>query len=354
VTYNSVGVKTTNVNAGMEGLISAVRKSMKIRPTELDLGFYASVMDVGGGQGVAIATDGVGTKILVAEACERYDTVGIDCVAMNVNDIICVGARPISMVDYIAVQEAREDLLTDLARGLLEGAKQAKINIPGGEVAQLPEMVTGIKPGYGFDLVGTCVGTVSLDSLILGEDIEPGDAIIGVAASGIHSNGLTLARNVLFDTMGLTVDSHLPELGRSLGEELLEPTAIYVDEVMDLIDNGPAVKSLAHITSDGFLNLGRAKAQVGYRITDLPDPPAIFEVIARGGPVDMAEMYQVFNMGIGLCAIVSAADADRAVSVLGHSRAAQVLGHVTDDPEERVIIEPHGLVGSPGSHFQPI
>lgn len=353
LTYNSVGVTTTNVNTGMEGLISAVRETMKIRPTVLDLGYYASVIDVGGGLGVALATDGVGTKILVAEMCERYDTVGIDCIAMNVNDIICVGARPLSMVDYIAVQEAREDLLTGLAQGLLEGAKRAKINIPGGEVAQLKEMITGIKPGYGFDLVGTCVGTVPLDSVIIGEDIRAGDIIIGVAASGIHSNGLTLARNVLFDKMGLDVDSYLPELGRTLGEELLEPTAIYVDDVMDLIDHGPKVKSLAHITSDGFLNLARAKAPVGFRITDLPEPPAIFKVIEEGGPVEPAEMYQVFNMGVGLCAIVSEEDAEAAVSILGREHYAQVIGHVTDDPGQRVIIEPSNLVGAPGSHFRP-
>jgi phosphoribosylformylglycinamidine cyclo-ligase len=351
LTYESVGVKTTNVNTGMEGLIRAVRETMKIRPTVLDLGYYASVIDIGQGMGIAMATDGVGTKILVAEMAGKYDTVGIDCVAMNVNDIICVGARPLSMVDYIAVQEARDDLLTDLARGLLAGAKLARINIPGGEVAQLKEMVTGIKPGYGFDLVGTCVGTVALDKLVIGEDVRPGDAIIGIVASGIHSNGLTLARRVLFDQMKLDVNSYLPEFGRPLGEELLEPTAIYVDEVMALLESGLAVKSLTHITSDGFLNLTRAKAQVGYEITDLPATLPIYEAIAAGGPVEAAEMYQVFNMGIGFCAVVSEKDADKAVSILGGAREARVIGRVTDDPEERVVIKQHNLVGKPGTHF---
>lgn len=351
MTYSDAGVKTTNVTTGMEGLIAAVRETMKIRPAALDLGFYASVIDIGGGQGIAIATDGVGTKILVAEACERYDTVGIDCIAMNVNDIICVGARPLSMVDYIAVQEARDDLLTALAAGLLAGARLAKINIPGGEVAQLKEMINGLKPGYGFDLVGTCVGTVALEDLIIGADVQAGDAIIGVASSGIHSNGLTLARRVLFDRMNLSVDSHVPELGRTLGEELLEPTAIYVDEVMALIESDIPVKSLAHITSDGFLNLARAEATVGYHLTDLPAPQPIFELIASGGPVDMAEMYQVFNMGIGLCAVVDAADADRAASILGANREARIIGTVVDDAEERVELRAQGLVGRPGGHF---
>ncbi len=351
MTYSDAGVKTTNVTTGMEGLIAAVRETMKIRPAALDLGFYASVIDIGGGQGIAIATDGVGTKILVAEACERYDTVGIDCIAMNVNDIICVGARPLSMVDYIAVQEARDDLLTELAAGLLAGARLAKINIPGGEVAQLKEMINGLKPGYGFDLVGTCVGTVALEDLIIGADVQAGDAIIGVASSGIHSNGLTLARRVLFDRMNLSVDSHVPELGRTLGEELLEPTAIYVDEVMALIESDIPVKSLAHITSDGFLNLARAEATVGYHLTDLPAPQPIFELIASGGPVDMAEMYQVFNMGIGLCAVVDAAEADRAASILGANREARIIGTVVDDAEERVELRAQGLVGRPGGHF---
>ena len=354
ITYKDAGVKTTNVTTGMEGLIAAVRETMKIRPAALDLGFYASVIDIGGGQGIAIATDGVGTKILVAEACERYDTIGIDCVAMNVNDIICVGARPLSMVDYIAVQEARDDLLTDLAAGLLAGARLARINIPGGEVAQLKEMITGLKPGYGFDLVGTCVGTVALNELIIGADVHPGDAIIGVASSGIHSNGLTLARHVLFDRMKLTVDSHLPELGRTLGEELLEPTAIYVNEVMSLIESDIAVKSLAHITSDGFLNLARAQASVGYRLTNLPEPQPIFDLIAGGGPVEPAEMYQVFNMGIGLCAVVNAADADRAVSILEADREARIIGEVVDDSEERIELTTQGLAGRPGGHFGPL
>ena len=352
MTYNGAGVKTTNVTTGMEGLIAAVRETMNIRSAVLDLGFYASVIDIGGRQGIAIATDGVGTKILVAEACERYDTVGIDCVAMNVNDIICVGARPLSMVDYIAVQEAHDDLLTELAAGLLAGARLARINIPGGEVAQLKEMVTGLKPGYGFDLVGTCVGTVALEDLIIGADVRPGDAIIGVASSGIHSNGLTLARRVLFDRMKLTVDSHIPEIGRALGEELLEPTAIYVDETMALVESDISVKSLAHITSDGFLNLTRAQASVGYRLTDLPEPQPIFELIAGGGPVETTEMYQVFNMGIGLCAVVDAADADRAVSILGADREARIIGEVFDDPEERVELTAQGLVGRRGGHFQ--
>ncbi len=353
ISYDQAGVKPTNVTSGMEGLIGFVRKTFEIRPTALDLGYYASVIDIGGGVGVAISTDGVGTKILIAEMCDKYDTIGIDCVAMNANDIICVGATPLSMVDYIAVQQVNDALLNDIAKGLYEGARQARINIPGGELAQLGEMVAGIKPGFGFDLVGTCIGTVALDKLVIGADLAAGDVVIAIASSGIHSNGLTLARRVLFDRMGLSAESRLDELGRTVGEELLEPTAIYVAEAMEMLAAGLRVKSFAHITSDGLLNLNRAKKTVGWRITDLPDVPPVFSVIQEGGPVAKEEMWRVFNMGIGFCAVVDPADAEAALAVAGKNRPAMIIGEVIDDPEGRVHIEPLRLAGTLKTHFQP-
>ncbi|MDP1808725.1 MAG: phosphoribosylformylglycinamidine cyclo-ligase [Actinomycetota bacterium] len=353
ISYDKAGVRPTNIASGMEALIGLVRKTFDIRPVALDLGYYASVIDIGGGQGIAISTDGVGTKILVAEMCGKYDTIGIDCVAMNVNDVICVGATPLSMVDYIAVQEINDELLGAIARGLYKGAELARINIPGGELAQLKEMVNGIKPGYGFDLVGTCIGTVPLNKMLIGGDLAVGDVIIGIAASGIHSNGLTLARRVLFDRMKLDIDSHVAEFGRTVGEELLEPTAIYVPEAMELIASGLRVKSFTHITSDGFLNLTRTKKPAGFRITDLPNIPAIFQVIADGGPVAPEEMWRVFNMGVGFCVVVDPADVSEALEIAGRNRPAQVIGKVVDDPERHVHIEPHGLVGTLETHFQP-
>jgi phosphoribosylformylglycinamidine cyclo-ligase len=353
LTYTDAGVKPTNVASGMEGLLQLVRKTFDIRPTALDLGYYASVIDVGSGLGVAVSTDGVGTKILVAQLCNRYDTVGIDCVAMNANDVICVGARPLSMVDYIAVQQADEALLGQLAQGLYKGAEIARINIPGGEVAQVKEMLTGVRPGYAFDLVGTCIGTVPIDQMIVGQNVRPGDVIIGIASSGLHSNGFTLARQVLFDKMKLTVDSQLPEFGRSVGEELLEPTAIYVDEAMSMIEAGLDVKSLTHITSDGLLNLARAKAEVGYKLTRLPPIPPVFSTIAQGGPVSPAEMWRVFNMGIGFCAIVDPNDADRALALAGKNRPAMIIGEAIADRDKRVYLEPVGLVGTIKNGFAP-
>lgn len=257
------------------------------------------------------------------------------------------------MVDYIAVEEADDDLLSAIAAGLLEGARQARINIPGGEIAQLREMITGIRPGRGFDLVGTCVGSVKTDEIVVGADLAPGDPIIGIASSGIHSNGLTLARAVIFGTSGLKADSHVADFGRTAGEELLEPTAIYVPEVLELLQSDIKVKSLAHITSDGFLNLTRAEAAVGYRITDLPPVPPVFSFIAGNSDLPPAEMWQVFNMGIGFCAVVAPEDTGAALKILGQARPASIIGEVVEDPLEQVFIDPHKLVGTKKNGFVP-
>jgi phosphoribosylformylglycinamidine cyclo-ligase len=277
--------------------------------------------------GIALSTDGVGSKIIVAEELERYDTVGIDCIAMNVNDVICVGAEPIAVLDYIAVEDADPEQLRQIAVGLKEGAEQAQVEIPGGELAQLPELIRGHPSPHGFDLVGACFGTVALDAIVTGSAIQPGDAVIGLPSSGVHSNGYTLARRALPD-MGETPS----ELGgRRVGDVLLEPTVIYVRAVMDLLRSDLETRGLAHITSGGMLNLLRLEAEVGYRIdSPLPVPP-IFDLIADGASVDPTEMYQVFNMGCGFCCVVPADRADAAVELLEkHHRGAAVIGSVTD------------------------
>src|SRR5215211_6391615 len=167
--------------------------------TALRSGHYASVLRLDGSRGLALSTDGVGSKVIVAEQLGRYDTVGIDCVAMNVNDVICVGAEPIAVLDYIAVEDADPEQLRQVALGLKEGAEQAGIEIPGGELAQLPELIRGHPSPHGFDLVGACFGTVPLDALVTGRAIRPGDVVIGIPSSGVHSNGYTLARRALPD-----------------------------------------------------------------------------------------------------------------------------------------------------------
>jgi len=193
-----------------------------------------------------------------------------------------------------------------------------------------------------------CAGIVPLDRIIVGRDVKPGDAIVGFASSGIHSNGFTLARKALFEAGGLKVDEPVAELGTTVGEELLKPTRIYVKPVMDLLRADVPVRALAHITSDGFLNLARIDAQVGFRVDRLPRPQPIFELIQRSGGVATAEMYRVFNMGIGFCVIVPA-DASVVGQVEAAARAhgfdAQVIGQVIEDPAKRVLLPQHDLVG---------
>jgi phosphoribosylformylglycinamidine cyclo-ligase len=266
----------------------------------------------------------------------RYDTVGIDCVAMNANDVICVGARPISMVDYIAVQKADPAFLGQLAKGLYAGAEMAGINIPAGEIAQVREMIHGSRDGFGFDLVGTCVGTVPLDRILIGRDVRPG---------GIHSNGFTLARTVL-QGAGLRYTDHVAALGQTLGDALLTPTHIYVKEAVAMLDAGLAVKAFIHVTGDGFLNLTRVEAAVGFVVERLLPIPPIFALIQQHGSVPEAEMFRVYNMGVGFCVVVDPGDAERVIALAAQQgKQAAVVGRAVDDARRRVWIGERGLVG---------
>jgi phosphoribosylformylglycinamidine cyclo-ligase len=299
-----------------------------------------------GGLGIAISTDGIGSKAMIASMARKFDTVGIDCVAMNVNDVICVGATPVSMVDYIAVEDADAEILDAISIGLCEGAKLASISICGGETAQLKGMV------HGFDLAGTAIGHVPLDKILIGQNVREGDVVIGIESSGIHSNGLTLARRAFFDLNKYALSHRFAELEGDLATELLRPTRIYVGEALDLMSRIRSLKALAHITSDGLLNLTRVKADVGYVIDALPPAPPIFSLIQRLSEVDTAEMFAVFNMGIGFCAIVAAEDADAAVSIISsHGKRAHRIGHAVVDAERRVHLTRQGLVGR-GKHFR--
>src|SRR5918994_852887 len=312
--YASAGVDTTRADSAVAALVGVLRTIDPGRPSRavLGSGHYANVLRIDDRTGIALSTDGVGSKIIVAEELGRYDTVGIDCIAMNVNDVICVGAEPIAVLDYIAVEDADPEQLRQIAVGLKEGAEQAGVEIPGGELAQLPELIRGHPSPHGFDLVGACFGTVALDSIVTGSAIRPGDAVIGLPSSGVHSNGYTLARRALPD-LADTPD----ELGgRRVGDVLLEPTVIYVRAVMDLLRSDVETRGLAHITSGGMLNLLRLEAEVGYRIdSPLPAPP-IFDLIADGAEVPPEEMWEVFNMGCGFCCVVPAEQAEAAVRSL--------------------------------------
>lgn len=356
--YQGAGVDVEQEEQVLSRVIETVSETFAfvqgVGKPVLPIGFFANVIDLGHGMGLALSTDGVGTKLMVAQMMQKYDTIGIDCMAMNVNDVLCVGARPTAFLDYIAVQHANPDLIDQLMQGLKEGARRAGVAICGGEIAQVREMLASEREGWGCDLVGMCVGHVPLDRIIVGKSVAPGDVIIGIQSSGIHSNGLTLARQVLFAQHRHTVDTRFEELGRTLGEELLEPTIIYVPEVVEALERPLAIKGLAHITSDGLLNLLRLDATsypVGYEIDQLPPIPPIFSLIQQLGGIPDHEMFQVFNMGIGFCVVVAEKDAEPFVEIVKHhGREALQIGCVVRDPEHKVVIRPRGLVGQ-GNQF---
>jgi phosphoribosylformylglycinamidine cyclo-ligase len=321
--YARAGVSQQAADAAVEALLESLRRIDPGRPSRQAIrpGHYASVIRLDDATGLALSTDGVGTKLVLAERLGRWDTVGIDCVAMNVNDVVCVGAEPIAMLDYVAVPAADPDVMRELGRGLRDGAERAGIEIPGGELAQLGELVRGL------DLVGACVGVVGLDAVVDGAAVEPGDTVIGLPSSGLHSNGYTLARRAL-DGIPLEDD----RLGKPLGEVLLEPTEIYVRAVLELLRSPNDVRGLAHITSGGLGNLLRLEASVGYEIDDPMPVPAVFELIAERGGVPDNEMHEVFNMGCGFACVVPAADIEAALALLrGHYPEAKRIGRVTGE-----------------------
>jgi phosphoribosylformylglycinamidine cyclo-ligase len=351
-TYGEAGVEALDVEGGLGELASWITKTFEFHPVKplLPLGYYANVLPLSPEIGLAISTDSVGTKVLVAEEMHKFDTIGIDCVAMNANDILCVGARPISMVDFIAVERATPGFLGELAKGLHEGARRAGINIPGGEVAQVRELIRGTREGSGFELVGTCIGVVHPKRVLIGQHVRPGDALVGIASSGIHSNGFTLARRVLLGEATLRIEEKLPELERSLGEELLEPTHLYVREAVEMLEAGLSLKAMMHVTGEGFLNLARVAAPVGFVIERLLDVPAIFSVIQARGRIDDAEMFRVFNMGLGFCVVVDPNDADQVAEIAKrHGKVATTIGYAVADPGRRVWIPPRKLISRAGA-----
>jgi phosphoribosylformylglycinamidine cyclo-ligase len=347
--HKAAGVDIAEADAGLNNIVSRITATWPksgFGAVQLPIGYFANVIDIGG-IGLAITTDGVGSKAMIADMMKKYDTIGIDCIAMNVNDLLCVGARPVSLVDYIAVEKADAAMMDGIAIGLAEGARQSNISITGGEISQLRDVVRG------FDLVGAAVGTVALDRILVGRDIAPGDVVIGLPSNGIHSNGMTLTRRVFFEQAGAKIDTYFLELGCTLGEELLRPTFIYVSEILEVLDKIVSVKALIHITGDGLLNLPRIAAEIGFVIDDLPPPPPLFGLIEKLGGVARAEMFEVYNMGIGFCVVVAAVDADATLAILAQSgRRASVIGHAIADATKSVHLPREKLVGT-GKKFRP-
>jgi phosphoribosylformylglycinamidine cyclo-ligase len=320
--YEAAGVSQAAADSAVEALLASLRQIDTGKPSRVVPlpGHYASVLRIDERRGIAFGADGVGTKMVLAERLGRYDTVGIDCIAMNVNDLVCVGAEPIALVDTILCRDADPEVIGAIGVGLRRGAELAGIEIPGGEIAQVGDVVSG------WELSGSSIGLVDLGAIVDGSRIGPGDALIGLPSSGLHSNGYTLARKALAE---LPLDDD--RLGAPLGEVLLEPTTIYVRAALELLDSSVDVRGLAHITGDGLNNLLRLSREVGYAIDDpLPVPP-VFGLIAEHGGVGGDEMHEVFNMGLGFVCVVAAGDAEAATELLAaHHPGSRPIGAVTD------------------------
>ena len=271
-------------------------------------------------------TDGVGTKLKLAFLMDKHDTVGIDCVAMCVNDIICAGAAPLFFLDYVAVGKNVPERVAAIVSGVAEGCVQAGCALIGGETAEMP----GFYPQDEYDLAGFAVGMVDKEKIIDNSAVKPGDAIIGLASSGVHSNGFSLVRKV-FDVEHSDLTIHRDELGESLGEALLRPTKIYVKPMLALME-AVTVKAVSHITGGGFYeNIPRSLPQgCAARISlDRLAVPPLFRLIQKAGDIPERDMFNTYNMGVGMSVVVDAADANRAVEVLrGAGEDAWIMGEV--------------------------
>jgi len=312
--YRQAGVDIDLEVTAITSLINNLSFRRKGLPAMLgDIGHFAGLIGFGD-HVLALATDGVGTKMLVADQMQDWTSVGIDCIAMNVNDLYVMNLEPVAFVDYIATDQLSVEKMSQIGVGLNEGARQANIDIVGGETATLKGLVNGL------DLAGTCLGIQKKDCVVSGEKIKPGDIIIGVPSSGIHSNGLTLARNVVeeyadYETKLLN--------GRTLGKELLTPTRIYSESLK--VNQRCKVHGMCHITGGGLLNFKRL-CSFGFHFTDPIKPPEIFTWIQKMGKIDTNEMYRTFNMGMGYSYI---APKTSVAYILKAVKGAKVVGKIT-------------------------
>ena len=316
LTYAAAGVDIEKENSA----ISALAKQLTYRRKGLgapltDVGHYAGLIDFGG-YALALTTDGVGSKVLIANEMKRWNTVGIDCIAMNVNDLLAMGIEPLAFVDYIAISKPDEEIMRQIGEGLAKGAEISRITIVGGETATLPDVIKG------FDLAGTCLGMVKKGSIITGERIEVGDAIIGLPSSGVHSNGYSLVRRIIKDS-GYSYHDLFPcNENITIGDELLIPTRIYM-EVLDAAREFD-IHGLAHITGSGLMKLHRI-TRYGFDISEPLEPQQIFRFLQEEGNVDKVEMYKTFNMGMGFVVVLPKSEAKKAARMLGGKIVGEIV-----------------------------
>jgi phosphoribosylformylglycinamidine cyclo-ligase len=309
MTYAESGVDIDKEEQAIKALVGEMKQTRTGLGKPMG-GHYAGLISFGK-YALVLCTDGVGSKVLIATQMKRWDSIGIDCMAMNVNDALCVGAEPLAFVDYLALDTPNPSFTREIGKGLEKAAELANVSIIGGETASLPEIING------FDLAGTALSYVMKDDIITGDHIAPGDVIIGLKSSGIHSNGYSLVRHIINSSSWKYTD-HFPDNlypHQTIGDVLLTPTAIYVKEILSLLHTIKA-HGLAHITGGGLRNFNRLNNQVQYIIDNPFIPQDIFSFLQKTGNVDDTEMYQTFNMGLGFAVIVSSSDKDKTVEIL--------------------------------------
>ena len=330
-TYEKSGVSIDQKSNAIKALVDKLEYKRDGIGQNVRLpGLFASLIDFGD-RYITLATDGVGTKLMIAEALNKWDTVGIDCIAMNVNDTICVNAEPTSFVDYIANDKPNEEITKEIGIGLQKGAELSNMEIVGGEIAVLPEIVNGV------DLSGTCLGYVAKDRIITGETCEEGDLIIALKSSGIHSNGLTLARKIV-EANNIGWNDKVSGLSKSMGEELLTPTEIYVKQVLEITSNFN-VHGLVDITGGGLRNILRMKKGLQYVIDEPLKPAPVFQKIQELGNITDQEIYQTLNMSMGFTIIAPADDAEQIAKKYSN---AEIVGRVQKG--NGVLLEPGNIL----------
>ncbi len=283
-------------------------------------GGFTSLVDLGN-FAVSINTDGVGTKTMIAEEAQRWDTLGVDCIAMNVNDAITAGAEPIALVDYLSIKEPNQEVARQLGTGFNVGAQMSNLTIVGGETAIVPDLVNYI------DVSGTSFGIVHKDQIVNGEEIRNGDVIFGLQSSGLHSNGFTTVRNIVKNS-GLELSEKFPGDSKKAVDVLLEPTRIYVREILDIM-NIVKIKGMANITGGGIRNLSRMK-DMKYVIDEPIEPHNVFKKLMEMGDLTYQQMFEIFNMGLGFAVVIDEESRLDFINTLRNRVPFKEIGHVED------------------------